>query len=208
VSFANDVTIICGIRGSGKSYFTSKIAHEFNLRGIQFFYLDTSNANEDMPGVIHVKITSKNYTKKLPIYLDNVVFHQYLPINENGNQMWYKFIDKLTNHVKKLRKDYTKCIILDEAHHAIPRNGDTPCKATIKHAVTSLRNTGLGWIFDTQRLSEMETTVRNEANNIVVFQMQGATDLRALKEWLDMLGHEDPTVLISQMGVGEYTVLG
>jgi len=208
VALANEITIVSGLRGYGKSWFISKLAHEFNLRDIQFFHLDSANANAAMPGVFHVNITAKNYTKKIPIYLQNVVFQNHLPPSEKGGEMWFKFINNLTNHVKKLRKDYTKCIILDEAHHAIPRVGDTPCKATIKHAVTSLRSTGLGWIFATQRLSEMETTVRNEAKTIVVFRMKGATDLRALKEWLDMLGHEDPTVDISQMERGEYTVLG
>lgn len=207
MKLANEVTVCAGQRGSGKSYITSWVANEWNALGIQFFYLDSANANRLQPGVKHITINAGNKKNKIPIWRENVIFHYGLPPNEQGREMWNEFINRLLDHVKKLRHDYSKCIILDEAHLAVPRNGETACKRNIKYAVTSLRSWGIGWWFDTQRFSEMDTTIHNEANNVIVFRMTGRNDLEALKQWSGYIGQEQTPETISNMGTGEHVIL-
>jgi len=194
---AQDVWFICGKRGSGKSYFLGKLCEELNRIGVPFIIIDVVGAHSgiQLPGTSQVHINSIS-TSSL---INRAGGGESFVVSCRGLE-----IDELREKVRELcvgiskssfARRYNRALMLaiEEAHNFVGQGSGTAggnaemrsqCYASIDKLVREGRQDGVGAIFVSQAVANIESNIRRQSEIKVLFKVMDTTDINTLRKSL------------------------
>ena len=192
-TFGAEISLIIGKRGYGKSYCGGVIAEELHKQEVPFIFFDPQQANvglSELKGVKLYRISDPQLNaEKLAVYLKETNESCVVALNsvlEDNRIFLQKFLDEyMTNPEKGIR-----IIILDETHLFAPNKERVESSESIVRLVTTMRGYGIGFIMMAQRVSTLDTTIVNQADNYFIFRISGLRDLKIADE---LIGFEIET---------------
>lgn len=186
-SFFSGVTIIAGKRGMGKSWTAGVVVEIAHEKGIPFIFIDPQGANTELSSLEGVttlstgEVDPKTLAKTLAKENESVVILPSGSIEEM--QEWVgKFITEYMGRPQKA----IRTLFIDEAHIFAPNTRVRPPKSLqpLVLCATTKRSDGLGLVVITQRFSEMNQTILNQEDNIILHRFAGVRDTMVASERL------------------------
>ena len=196
-SFYSGVTIIAGKRGMGKSWTAGVIVEIAHEKNIPFIFIDPQGANTELSSLEGVELLHtteydpKRLAKELAKTNESVVILPGGSIEDM--QEWVgAFITEYTQRPQKA----IRTIFIDEAHIFAPNTRVRPPKSLqpLILLATTKRSDGIGLAVITQRFSEMNQTILNQEDNIVLHRFAGVRDTMVASERLKHEVDSDKTL--------------
>lgn len=151
IKFTDVKTVICGIQGSGKSFYTEKVVTKaFKKPFIYRVHLEDFNSCHD--GCVIYTPVSGTRIDSTPEHFDKV-------------------LGVIIQEAKRGKYD---AIFIDEADLLIPKDQRTMQKYhNLNDLVLNHRHYGLGVVFITRRPQDLPTVIVESSMNIITFAIEG-----------------------------------
>lgn len=219
--FAAEVTAIIGRRGSGKTFTAGVCAENLNMMSIPFIIFDPQRANlglAELNTLNHpVRLIESNKVKPKELAQDlKKNLRQSVIIAQNGTmEAFTEFARDFLNEYMTNTPRGIRTIMFDEVHLLAPnptKGKRTPATEPIKRLVTTKRSDGIGAVLITQRPAEADTTIFNQADNVILHRLNGLADLKVAGNLLSTVltskeQIEESMVEMTQFQAGECFVI-
>jgi len=192
---AQEVTLILGTRGQGKSYTAGVVLEELNKNNIQFVCLDTLGAHRriSLPNVEVLNIRDgqtlniNKLVNRLMTSNKSVIINM-MDMNDTKRQQ-NLVGDYCTAMLSANPASHGKVIttVIEEAEEFAPQGNAKHIMESIVplNRITKLgRARGCGMIFVTQRPQDMSAKLRSQASNFIVHRLTNYTELDVMKKQL------------------------
>lgn len=179
MALQNDIVLVSGKSGSGKSYFAGWLASKFKERGKALVIWDKKNEYRGLASsllVLNQAAFAKVRQAKHEFFLRLLAAHPSVLIVPQGltlDEMLEAF-DDLAHAVF----ERGQTVLLVEEAHVVAPQGQTPRYAQI--LVTDARTNVNDLIMVTQRVQNLDTTMASQANIRVAFKMTDPNDLKRI----------------------------
>ncbi|HVL86419.1 MAG TPA: DUF87 domain-containing protein, partial [Candidatus Thermoplasmatota archaeon] len=178
----NDIVLVSGKSGSGKSFFAGWMASQFKERGKALVIWDKKNEYRGLAVALFVlnqAAFAKVRQAKHKFFLRLIEKHPSLRIVPQGltlDEMLEAF-----DHLAHAVYERGETVLLVEEAHVVAPQGQTPRYAQI--LVTDARTTANDLIMVTQRVQLLDTTMASQANVRVAFKMTDLNDLKRVSSY-------------------------
>lgn len=185
--FYAGVTVIAGKRGQGKSWTAGVIVEEAQNKDIPFIFIDPQHANLGLAELPNVEIIRTGEADPKRMAKNIAERNQSVLILPEGNlETSQEWVAKFLRRYMEIPQKAIRFIAIDEAHLFAP-NSKTKPPASLQEIIilaTTKRSDGLGLIVITQRFSEINQTVINQEDNLILHKFAGVRDMMVVQERL------------------------
>jgi len=214
LDFVTETTAILGRKGSGKSYAAMVFAEELLDKRQQVVTVDPldawwglkSSSNGREPG--HSIVVFGGSHSDLPLREDMgrrlaelIVYHDLsaiLSVNRLSKSAQRRFFTDFATSLYEIKTDdkyrQPMHLFIDEAHRFVPQEKSGGLAVMIGAAndlVLEGRTRGVGVTVISQRPAKINKDVLTQVGAMLVLQMTGKNDRKAIAEWVDEKGTED-----------------
>lgn len=179
MALQNDIVLISGKSGSGKSYFAGWMASKFKERGKALVIWDKKNEYRGIATSLLV-LNQDTFTKarhaKHVFFRRLIERHPSVRVVPQGltlDEMLEAF-----DHLAHAVYERGQTVLLVEEAHIVAPQGQTPRYAQV--LVTDARTHANDLIMVTQRVQNLDTTMASQANIRVTFKMTDPNDLKRI----------------------------
>ena len=206
---AQEVTLITGTRGSGKSYSGGVFMEELNKNGLTFICFDTLGAHRkiNLPGVEVINVPPNSNINAKSLVNATVMNNRSLILNmvDMSEPQQQALVASFANEImlaRPSRYNKTVTVIVEEAQTFAPAGNAKSIYESIL-PLDSLtkkgRAFGIGVVYITQRPQDFSMRLRSQTSTFIIHGLKNPNELRVVRDHVRVASRKESDEVVHKV---------